>query len=45
MTQLTANDSAKLWAYELYRPIDADPGEMFKELFMALELKGKNDGN
>jgi putative transcriptional regulator len=45
MTQHTENDSAKLWADELYRAIDADPGEIFKELFAGLGLKWKKDGN
>jgi len=45
LTQLTANDSAKLRADELYRAINADPGEMFKELFAGLGLMGGKDGN
>ena len=44
LTQLTSNDSAKLRADELYLialAINADPGEMFKELHKVLGLKGK----
>ncbi|WP_262885539.1 hypothetical protein [Lunatibacter salilacus] len=39
MTQLTANDSAKLRADELYRAINADSGE----LFAGLGLREKKD--
>tara|TARA_R110002096_G_scaffold419420_1_gene624063 strand:+ start:816 stop:1046 length:231 start_codon:yes stop_codon:yes gene_type:complete len=47
LTQLTSNDSAKLRADELYLialAINTDPGEMFKELFEGLGLKGKVGG-
>jgi len=42
LTQLTSNASAKLRADELYLialAINADPGEMFKELYKGLDLK------
>jgi putative transcriptional regulator len=41
---LTSNDSAKLRADELYLialAINADPGEMFKELFEGLGLRDR----
>jgi len=44
LTQLTSNDSAKLRADELYLitlAINADSGEVFKELFAGVGLKGK----
>ena len=47
LTQLTSNSSAKLRADELYMialAINVDPGEMFKELFRGLGLKGEKDG-
>lgn len=46
LTQLTSNDSAKLRADELYLialAINADPGEMFKELFEGMGLREKRD--
>lgn len=46
LTQLTSNDSAKLRADELYLialSINADPGEMFKELFGGLGLRGNDE--
>jgi putative transcriptional regulator len=45
LTQLTSNSSAKLRADELYLialAINADPGEMFKELYKVLGLRGKS---
>jgi transcriptional regulator with XRE-family HTH domain len=41
LTQLTSNESTKLRADELYLialAIDADPGEVFKEIYSDLKL-------
>jgi hypothetical protein len=39
-------DSLQLWIGKLIAlAINAEPGEMFKELFAELGLKGKKDGN
>ena len=46
LTQLTSNNSAQLRADELYLialAINADPGEMFQELYKEMRLRGKND--
>jgi putative transcriptional regulator len=43
LTQLTSNESAKLRADELYMialAINVDPGEMIKELYKGLGLRG-----
>ena len=45
LSQLTSNESTKLRADELYLialAIDADPGEVFNQLFSELRLKGRN---
>lgn len=46
LSQLTSNKSTKLRADELYLialAIDADPGEVFKQLFSELKLKETNE--
>lgn len=45
LSQLTSNESTKLRADELYLialAIDADPGEVFNQLFSELRLKERN---
>lgn len=45
LSQLTSNKSTKLRADELYLialAIDSDPGEVFKQLYSKLRLKGNS---